>query len=93
MTATLRAELDVQQTKARSAYIRFMTASDLLDHRKLSAGEASKAENIQLEAFGALTSSLARAFEICDVLYPVDVQEPERQRAPRYSCDLRRNNL
>lgn len=93
MIDELQAELERQQWAARTAYIRFMTAGELLRRRGLSASEANKAKNIHMDAFGALTVSLASVFGICDVLHPTNAQEPERHRAPRYSADIRRQIL
>ncbi len=90
MTIELEAELEEQHIVARNAYLRFTTAGELLRRRSLSPTVAQTAKAANREAFGVLTVSLARIHEIYRILRPVEIKEPERQRAPRYSSDARR---
>jgi hypothetical protein len=90
MMVDLEAELEEQHAVARNAYLRFTTAGEILRRRGLSPTVTQTAEVANKEAFGVLTVSLARIHEIYGILQPVDVKEPNRQRAPRYSSDLRR---
>lgn len=90
MTQALQAELHVHQVATKAAYVRFMTAADLLRRRGLSVRETGKVEDIHLHAFGVLTMSLARIQQIHDILYPDASLEQMRQKAPRYSSDARR---
>lgn len=93
MTVELETELQDLNAVARNAYLRFMTAGEILRRRGLSPTVTQTAEAANREAFGVLTVSLARIQEIYGILRPVTVKEPERQRAPRYSSDARRGTL
>ena len=93
MTATLQVEFENQHATASTAYRRFMMSAALLNRRGLSTSEAGKAQTIYSEALSSLTVSLTRMREISDILDPAAVDEPERQRVPRYSSDARRENL
>ncbi|GEM_PF-3617123 len=90
MTIDLETELQEQHAVARNAYLRFTTAGEILRRRGLSPTVTQTAEAANREAFGVLTVSLARINEIYGILRPDDHKEPERQRAPRYSSDIKR---
>lgn len=93
MTSLPNLELDRQQTAARTAHIRFITAGAVLRRRELTSCESRKAKAIFREAFDALTTALQRVHEICTMLYPEDTPDPKRSKAPRYSSDARRMNI